>query len=86
MEFAQPNFIYTKLQATNDPGLSSLWGMLDNGGGANATGAWASGHTDCSDVVVAVIGAHQGVLLALCWLVLQASAIPFRLCMPATTG
>lgn len=54
---AEPNFVYTT-QQTNDPGLSQLWGMLaTSAGGANATGAWASGYTSCSDVVVGVIGA-----------------------------
>lgn len=56
VEVAQPNFIYTASQTTNDPGLNQLWGMLASGGGANAVGAWTAGNTDCSDVVIGIIG------------------------------
>jgi hypothetical protein len=56
VEVAQPNFIYTAFQATNDPGLNQLWGMLASGGGANAVGAWTAGNTDCSDIVIGIIG------------------------------
>ena len=38
--------------------MSSLWGMMAAGGGANATGAWAKGYTNCSDVVIGVLGEH----------------------------
>lgn len=55
VEYAEPNFLYTKSQ-TNDPGMAQLWGMQAAGGGANAVGAWAKGYTDCSDVVIGVIG------------------------------
>jgi hypothetical protein len=55
--YAEPNFIYKTLQAPvpNDPDLGQLWGML-GGNGADAAGAWAKGYTDCSNVVVGVLG------------------------------
>jgi hypothetical protein len=58
VEVAEPNFLYTGSQATtNDPYLSQLWGMLGSAaGGVNAAGAWAKGYTDCSGVVIGVIG------------------------------
>lgn len=65
VEVAEPNFIYTKAQATNDPGLSQLWGMLaTTTGGANAVGAWSAGNTDCSDVVIGIIGEQAATAVA----------------------
>lgn len=56
----EPNFIIKAAQVppvTNDPYLGELWGMLANtSGGADAAGAWTQGYTDCSGVVIAVIG------------------------------
>ena len=63
VEVAEPNFIYTK--ATNDPGLNQLWGMLaTTTGGANAVGAWSAGNTDCSDVVIGIIGEQAATAVA----------------------
>lgn len=58
VEIAEPNFMRQPLQAQpNDEYLSLLWGMLgSSAGGANAAGAWGKGYTNCSDVVIAVIG------------------------------
>ncbi|WIA33100.1 hypothetical protein OEZ86_006254 [Tetradesmus obliquus] len=57
VQYVEPNYIYTASQA--DPRLGKLWGLLPGGGGANATGAWASGFTSCNNVVIAII--DQGV-------------------------
>jgi hypothetical protein len=60
VEYAEPNFKVRTLQATpwvpNDLSNFGLWGMTDTGAGAKATSAWAQGYTDCSDVVIDVIG------------------------------
>ncbi|WIA37337.1 hypothetical protein OEZ86_014270 [Tetradesmus obliquus] len=37
VEYVEPNYIYTTSQ-TNDTRIGELWGMLADGGGANATG------------------------------------------------
>uniref|UniRef100_A0A383WFW9 Uncharacterized protein n=1 Tax=Tetradesmus obliquus TaxID=3088 RepID=A0A383WFW9_TETOB len=37
VEYVEPNYIYTTSQ-TNDTHIQELWGMLADGGGANATG------------------------------------------------
>lgn len=59
VEYVEPNYIYTTSQ-TNDTRIGELWGMLADGGGANATGAWAImkdklKDTSCSGVVIGVI-------------------------------
>ena len=55
VEYAEPNFVY-KASQTNDQYTNLLWGMLPDLAGANAVGAWNKGYTDCSDVVIGVIG------------------------------
>ena len=56
VEFAEPNYIFTKDATSADPYYTnnSLWGM--NGTfGCNASTAWAAGHTGSSNVYVGVI-------------------------------
>jgi subtilisin family serine protease len=68
VEFAEPNWIYTRGLVSNDPYYTngSLWGM--NGGtgapptafGSGAAQAWAAGHTGDSKVYVGII--DEGVM------------------------
>ena len=56
IEYAEPNYIYTKDAVSADPyyANNSLWGM--NGTfGCNANTAWAAGHTGAASVFVGVI-------------------------------
>ncbi len=56
VEFAEPNYMYTKDAISVDPYYTnnSLWGM--NGTfGCNASTAWAAGHTGSASVYVGVI-------------------------------
>lgn len=63
VEFAEPNWIYTKQQSANpdDPMLRDLWGMLgastspSNGYGSGALAAWNAGHRCTSGVHVGTI-------------------------------
>ncbi|WP_244904255.1 S8 family peptidase [Pseudoxanthomonas wuyuanensis] len=63
VEYAEPNWIYTVGAVSNDTYYSngSLWGMYGDASspanqyGSQAADAWASGHTDCSNVIVGVI-------------------------------
>jgi subtilisin family serine protease len=56
IEYAEPNYIYTHSDVSNDPYFTngSLWGT--NGTyGSNAVTAWGNGHTGSSTVYVGVI-------------------------------
>ena len=70
VEFAQPNYVYKKLLAPNDPGYSQLWGLHNTGqavsGGSfpttripgadiSAEQAWEINGGDCQSVIVAVL-------------------------------
>jgi thermitase len=68
VEFAEPNWIYTHDQTSNDPYYTngSLWGMYGpastptNAFGSRAGEAWAAGHTGSSAVYVGII--DEGVM------------------------
>jgi subtilisin family serine protease len=57
VEFAEPNYIYTHDAVSNDPSLSSLWGMSAGGNafGCGAITAWANNKTGSSTVYVGII-------------------------------
>jgi subtilisin family serine protease len=63
VEFAEPNWIYSRGAVSNDPYFTSgqLWGMYGdasspaNGFGSQAAEAWARGNTCSADVYVGVI-------------------------------
>lgn len=63
IEFAEPNFIYTTDQVSNDPYYinNQLWGMYGssttpaNAYGCQAGEAWANGHTGSETVYVGII-------------------------------
>jgi subtilisin family serine protease len=64
IEFAEPNYIYTHQETSNDPYYTSgsLWGMYStssdpsNQYGSQASAAWATNNnTDCSSVYVGII-------------------------------
>lgn len=68
VEFAEPNWIYTRGLASNDTYYAngSLWGMYGantspaNAFGSNAAAAWAAGHVGTSNVYVGII--DEGVM------------------------
>jgi thermitase len=68
VQFAEPNWIYTRGLASNDPYYTngSLWGMYGsstspaNAFGSNAATAWAAGHVGASNVYVGII--DEGVM------------------------
>ncbi len=63
VDFAEPNWIYTHQEVSNDPYFTggSLWGMYgpstspSNPYGSNAAAAWAAGNTGSTAVYVGVI-------------------------------
>jgi subtilisin family serine protease len=61
VEFAEPNWIYTHGQVSNDPYYTngSLWGMA-NQFGSGADQAWAAGHVGNDQVYVGII--DEGVM------------------------
>ena len=69
VEFAEPNWIYTHGQVSNDTYFTngSLWGMYGdasspaNAFGSQAAEAWAAGHVGATDVHVGII--DEGVML-----------------------
>ena len=63
IEYVEPNYIYTRHAASNDPYVTSghLWGLYGdlsspaNNFGSQAAEAWTAGHTGSTQVCVAVI-------------------------------
>ncbi|MES2795063.1 MAG: S8 family peptidase [Bacteroidota bacterium] len=61
IELAEPNYIYTHSDISNDPSFSTLWGMQSttsspsNLYGSQAAAAWNAGHTGSSTVFIGII-------------------------------
>lgn len=52
---AEPNWIYRHHEVSDDPLLSSLWGLRNSGFGAGAEAVWSNGAIGSATVVVGVV-------------------------------